>query len=471
MSRSKSLLRYGGFLFSVGSARVAGTLLSALTFPYLVRRLGVGLFGLWSYVVACCSFAASVANPGLHAYAAQQLASRRKEAFGLIPDIVALRILATLVAIVLLLGFSFFEKNALVRNLLRFYGCGVLIVGLTSCDHLLAALEMFHVRSALSVIQQTLYAIGVFLLVRGRQDIAWLAISILVSALLSNIAGWTFLWKQDLKLSWNVHVSRWWRIMVPSGHYATSALMSNLYHRSGHLLVRWFLGAQALGLYSAAVRFLETIQQFSALVLSVAMPRLAAAANSPAQFARIARFGLTLIAVVNLPLALGLFSTAHLIVPWVLGSQYLKDVPLLIWMSPYLMVAPASSLLTGTILYAMGRHRAYLASTASGAVAGVILYLTLIPLFGLKGAAIAFVIGQCCVAVTAYILLPRDLHSLWRNPNLGVAALSSLVMVIIVRIVNTRTSRPAIVLASGALAYASICFWPMKNWLMREFKS
>ena len=65
MSVSKSLLRYRGFVLSVTTARVVGTILTAATFPYLVRRLGVDMYGLWSYVVAVCGFTGRLANPGL----------------------------------------------------------------------------------------------------------------------------------------------------------------------------------------------------------------------------------------------------------------------------------------------------------------------------------------------------------------------------------------------------------------------
>jgi O-antigen/teichoic acid export membrane protein len=86
------MLRYGGFALSVTTARVVGTILTAATFPFLVRRLGVDIYGLWSYVVAVCGFTALVANPGLTSYAAQQVAARREAAFETISDVLVLRL-------------------------------------------------------------------------------------------------------------------------------------------------------------------------------------------------------------------------------------------------------------------------------------------------------------------------------------------------------------------------------------------
>src|SRR5690242_5067194 len=88
-----SLVRYGGFVFSVGAARSVGILISSLTFPFLVHRLGVEVYGYWSYAVAVLAFLAALSNPGLTVYATQQVAARRAEAFDLIPNILVLRAL------------------------------------------------------------------------------------------------------------------------------------------------------------------------------------------------------------------------------------------------------------------------------------------------------------------------------------------------------------------------------------------
>ena len=89
-------LRYGGFVFSVGSARVIGVIISSLTFPFLLRRLGVEMYGSWSYVLVICGFVDLIANPGLTSFAIQQVAAKRNLAVDTVSDVLTLRLLTTI---------------------------------------------------------------------------------------------------------------------------------------------------------------------------------------------------------------------------------------------------------------------------------------------------------------------------------------------------------------------------------------
>ncbi len=165
---SKSLLRYGGFALSVTTARVIGTIITAVTLPFLVRRLGVDVYGLWSYVLAVCAFTGLLANPGLTVYAGQQVAAHREEAFETISDVLILRVLASGIAVIAILVVASFEVRQDARLLLKWYGVASVLTGSLSLDYLLASLELFHVQSFILIAQQSLYAVGIFTMVRSH---------------------------------------------------------------------------------------------------------------------------------------------------------------------------------------------------------------------------------------------------------------------------------------------------------------
>jgi len=447
-------LRYGGFALSVTSARVVGTILTAATFPFLVRRLGVDVYGLWSYVVAVCAFTGLLANPGLTTYAAQQVAARRGAAFETVSDVLILRLLASAVASIAVLVVAHFEVRQDVRFLLTWFGVASVLLSGLSLDYLLASLELFHVQSSVSIAQQSLYAAGIFAMVRSPKDVVWVPVSILASSLLTNLVAWVFLWREGYRFRFSIAPRRWRAILSPSLHYAGSSFLSTLYHRSGHLAVRWYLGEHALGLYSAAARLADVLKNFLSVTQSVLMPRMALRANSGDGFCRLTRIAASILVWFGVPLTVGGIVTAPVVIPWLLGAQFQGAVHAYQWVAPYVLTATAAMLFAGTILYAMGRHRAYLLSTLAGAVTAVVLCLVLPPLFGIAGACIAYVLAEFGVALCAYLLCPPEVRAAARTPLLGVAVIASLIMGAALWLALPRRLPPLVLVGLGCAVYA-----------------
>jgi O-antigen/teichoic acid export membrane protein len=416
-----------------------------------------------------CAFFEVIANPGLTTHAMQQVAAHRKDAAPLVSDILALRGLSVLIAILALLVLSAFETRPDVRRLLLGYGVGVLFIGLVGADFLLSSLELFHVRSALTLAQQALYAAGVLTLVRTPKDIFWLPASILGSSLATSLVGWLILWRTGFRLPLAVNPDRWRAILVPSLHYAATTAMATVYHRTGHLVVRWFLGDYALGLYAAAVRFVDLLRNFVSIALNVLMPRMALAAQSRAGMKRLVQAAVSAVAAVSIPLTLGTLATANLVVPWILGKSYADAIRLVRLLSPLSLAAPVASLFAGTVLYAMGRHRAYLVSSAVGALTAVVFSFGLVRVAGLPGVCIAFVLAEAAVGVAAYLQIPSELRDVWKNPMIIVAGFAGLAMMAVVKLVNSYSSRPLVVVISGAAMYLIVLFASGRTVLREQF--
>lgn len=447
-----------------------GTLLTAITFPIIVRRLGVEMYGVWSYVIAVLTFLDLVANPGLTSHAQQQVAARRMAAAEVVSDTLVLRALLSVLVIALILGLAALEARPDAARLLRFYGVSILLINLTSTEHLLSSLELFHVRSLLTVTQQAIYTIGIVLTVHSPRDYMWVPASILISALPTNLCGWIFVYRKGLRLHLGLHTQRWWSLLAPSGHYALASSMSTLYHRAGHLVVRWFLGEHALGLYAAGTRMVDFVRNFVSIGLTVIAPRIAQAADSPSSLRRMARFSIAGIALVGLPLILVILTTARVLVPLILGSQYEESARLLPWLAVYAVVAPLAAFYSGTILYALGRYRQYLISTALGAGVAVTAYLLLVPLAGLRGASVAFVLGEVAVALAAYKLAPEAARDVWDNPLLKVALTASLVMAIPLLVALRLQARPVLASVVGGLLYVIVCGWQTRARVAAEMQ-
>jgi PST family polysaccharide transporter len=445
-----------------------GSILTAATFPFLVRRLGVDVYGLWSYVVAVCAFTGLVANPGLTSYAAQQVAARRHAAFETVSDVLVLRVLASGTAAVTVLVVARFEVRQDVRFLLTWYGVASVLTASLSLDYLLSSLELFHVQSFVSIMQQSLYAAVIFTMVRSSKDVIWVPVGIVASSLLTSLIAWTFLWREGYRFRFSIAPRRWAVILAPSLHYAGSSLMSNLYHRSGTLAVRWYLGEHALGLYAAAARLADVLRNFLSIPQSVLMPRMALPANSAERLPRLTRVAVSILVWFGVPLMVGGVVTAPVVVPWLLGAQFQQAVHAFQWAAPYVITAPVAALFAGTILYAMGRHRAYFLATLAGAVTAVVFNLILPPWFGIAGACVAFVLGEVGVALCAFLLCPPEVRAAAMSPLLRVAVICSLFMGAVLWVALPRHLPPLVLIGLGCGAYAISWAGIGRNLLKRE---
>jgi O-antigen/teichoic acid export membrane protein len=304
-------------------------------------------------------------------------------------------------------------------------------------------------------------------MVRSPKDVIWVPVSILASALLTSLVGWIFLWRAGYRFRFSIAPRRWAVIMVPSLHYAASSLMSTLYHRSGHIAVRWYLGEHALGLYAAAARLADVLRGFLSITQTVLMPRMALRANSPDGLARLTRIAASILVWFGVPLTVGAIVTAPVIVPWVLGAQFYGAVHAFQWVSPYLITAPAAVLFAG-IIYALGRHRAYFISTMAGAVCAVVLYLVLPPLFGIAGACVAFTLSEAGVAFCAFLLSPPEVRAAAKTPLLAVAVIASLFMGAALWFALPRHLHPLALIGVGCAVYAIAWAGIGRNLLRRE---
>ena len=428
------------------------------------------MYGIWSYVIAVLSFLDLVANPGLNNHAGQQVAERRTQASDVVSDTLVLRAMLGVLVVGLIFGLAALEVRPEAARLLRFYGICITIVNLTGNEYLLSSLELFHERSLLAVTQQALYTVGIVLTVHSPRDYMWVPASILLSALPTNLAGWVFLHREGLRIRLGLHTERWWALLVPSGNYALATLMSTLYHRTGHLVVRWFAGEHALGLYAAATRVVDFVRNLVGIGFLVITPRVAQSGDAPHSLRRLARFSVAGIALVGLPLMVGILTTARVLVPLVLGAQYEEGARLLPWLAGYVVVAPLAAFFSGTVLYALGKHREYLISTSSGAVAAVVAYFVLVPLAGIRGASLAFVFGEALVALVAYRYAPEAARDVWNSGVLKTAVAGTAVMTAVL-LAAFLLRVPAMVAAVvSGLSYIAFCLWRSRGRIRAEMQ-
>src|SRR5208282_2072065 len=141
--------------------------------------------------------------------------------------------------------------------------------------------------------------------IRNASDLPLLAGISLASIALSSAIGWLKLAGLGFRLRWIWRPRAFVELLKQSAPFGIASLASQLYTRSGHLVVRWTLGETALGIYSAVIRLAEVVYGFVGIFFGLVMPRLALLTTREQQRRELSFKAFLTTWTVTVPLAVG----------------------------------------------------------------------------------------------------------------------------------------------------------------------
>ncbi len=144
--------------------------------------------------------------------------------------------------------------------------------------------------------------------------------------------------------------------MLAFGGHITGQNVLNYFIRNlDNLLIGYFLGPQALGLYAKAYQLLLLpIQQINGPVSNVALPTLSRLQNEPERYREYYRKGILLLVVLGMPLIAFLVEAADQVILIVLGSRWTDAIPLFRILAPAAFVG-TFNVATGWVYTSLGQ--------------------------------------------------------------------------------------------------------------------
>ncbi|MFH1060898.1 MAG: oligosaccharide flippase family protein [Pseudomonadota bacterium] len=160
-----------------------------------------------------------------------------------------------------------------------------------------------------------------------------------------------------------------------------------------------------VGWYTAAVRVTDALAILAALVAAALLPVLSdLAGRRAAEFKALYRQGMSLVLLLGLPLAVGLWAQRQAVCDLLYGPGYAPSASAFLWLAPCLGLIFINYLQLNT-LYALGRQRLTAWSAGLALLVNVLLNWLLIPIHGYLAAAAATLAGELVlVLVNAWCL-------------------------------------------------------------------
>jgi len=398
-------------------ARLVSKVLVFVVVILVIRSTGVNGYGQFTALVVYATIVGMVVDLGLRPLFTRDVARDRRLLTPYLNSILSLKVVLLLPALAIL--------------------AGALALGLPALTpYVWPAFALLAASSFANQLRATFYAIGRLryeaISIVGESIVLLLAATLMV---LLRLPWWSFLWAYALSYTFTtvyaavVAVTRLghtFRFDLDSRRLAAlgrqslpfglTFVISTLYFRIDVPILQAFAGFAAVGLYSAAYKFVDAIAFIPQAMMDPVFPALATLSHrDPDELAAAALKSLKMLAAVGLPLSAAFIVLAAPIIDFTI-PRFGAAVPVLrvLGVGAFLLFANNAFIYT---LNAMGRQRDATRLAAISLVLNVALNLILIPLpnhliGGYMGAAWATILTEAGLFAGGWYILRRRLGDL-----------------------------------------------------------
>jgi O-antigen/teichoic acid export membrane protein len=376
-------------------SRFGSQLLMIVSNVLLARYLGVIGFGEYAFISAVVMIGNAASTFGTDMVLIRKISSRQNYS-----DLGNALLMQLLISIVFIIGiFVFYSIFPIASSLLIYSFSLIPLAFFTVFTIALRGAQEMQSFSMLHFLSAVFQLLAVLLLIFWKGNVVQLAIFLLVAQVLASLFGYGLCVLQIEKF-----LSRWrfsWNgILLLFRESARMALIGTLrlvYEKLATSLLPLLSGVQMTGLFSASVRVMDAARLGHMSALTAIYPEMA----RDEKFAvRRTGFGLLFFAAGFISLTIFLF--AHQIVFVLFGDPFISAVPslrILTWiLIPYFVVSYYSLLFV-----AIEMEKPVLFALIASLLLMITLLITLIPLYGLRGAAMALLFAELFHAIFLWL--------------------------------------------------------------------
>lgn len=389
--------------------------LPLLTFPYLIRVLGLSEFGLFNHALATVHFLVVFVDYGLTLTGTRDVAVHKNDKHALerlFSTKWALQFILMAIALLLLLGAINWLPAWQSRPEVYLLAFLLVPANVLLPTWFFQGMQDFKTIAWLTFANKLLYVLLVFLLIQEASQLPLLMLLYAGCTLLAGLAGWMHLrFKIGIRFQWSGWAAIWqafssgWAVFI-------SSFSVTLYSNSALLFLGLFADARSLGVFSVVEKVLLIFRLGLSTLFSVIFPKVSQqAAADLASMNHFLRRIQKLLALSILPTLAVLFFAAPLVVELVTGTSDAATTALLRLCLPVPLLL-GLNLPAYQALLATHRQRWYARVMVIGAILGVSLNLLLAPLYFETGTAISILAAE--LAIVLGLLLGTE----WRYAEL-----------------------------------------------------
>ncbi len=400
LSKNKDAKTLAGNFMWLSALQVAGYVFPLITMPYLARVIGVEGFGKIAFASAIMVWIQTIADWGFNLTATRDVAQNREnlqkvsEIFSNVLWARCLLMFLSLGVLLLLIGVvpKFREEWDVI--LVTF----LMIPGhIFFPDWFFQAVERMKYITILNVLMKFIFTVAIFLFIKQPEDYIlqplFTSLGFVISGL---IALYYILGKWGIKLqrpNWKATL----QTIKASTDVFINNLAPNLYNSFSTVLLGFFCGGVANGIYDGGARFFNIGNQLLHIFTRTFFPFLSRKPEKLSQFVLISLSASVL-------MALGLFIAAPWVINIMLSSEFADSVIVLRILAVSYIFLSLSDIYGSCYLIVNKRERTLRKITIACSFAGFLIAWPLVYYLSYIGAALTVMISRLLLGTTTMIV-------------------------------------------------------------------
>ncbi|MCP4427749.1 MAG: flippase [Chloroflexi bacterium] len=442
---------------------------------FLPRMLGATAVGQFHLANSIWAIVGIVAAFGMDILLTKEIARNPDKTTELLGTAVVLR------AIIYLVGFSvaaLYVRWAGYGNqtiaVIYVIGVSVFIMQFSEmCRASLQGLERMEFISLADIMTKAFSTVvGLILLFLGQGVLVIAFVMIGASIVSLMIQGASLRRLQPVRFRFDWQIARW--ILKSSFPYFLVSGFLVMYIQVDIVIISLLVDEEVVGWYGAADSLFATLLFIPSVFITAVFPVLSRMyADESDVLPRLMRKSFDLLALLSIPIGLGIFAIAEPLVVLLFGADFVNSGPVLAVMG-IVIILTYQNMLLGRFIISIDRQNAWTVVMALATFATIPLDLVLIPWCqnrfgnGAIGGALAFVVTESAMMIAGLSLLPKGSLG-WSNAWTAVRALAA-GLGMVAAIWMWRDSFIAIPVIIGVVVYLGLILLlravPKEDWVL-----
>lgn len=438
--------------------------LSFLYFTLVARSFGANLTGKYFFALSLAGIVIGIVDIGLTPVLTREVAKDRNTARSILGHTLLLKASLGLIMVIGTVVMSGSIAPDMIQRQLLFIALAIALFDTASLSlfaTVRAHQNLWYESISAVLFQVVVLCFGGFAIYKGAH-VTVVMLALLAGSIVNSMIGGMAVRKMlaSSRGMFRIDKKMFIRLLYLAAPFAIATLCIKANAYTDTILVKALLDDTAVGLYSVAYKITFAFQFIPMAFVASLYPAFAYLWQQDAlKLSKTFVQASTYLLIFSVPIVALIASTADIVIPLVYRPEYLGSVaPLIVLVMSLPMLFLNFPI--GSLLNAIGRQNRQTIHLAVGVVATVLFNVTLIPIFGILGAALAslastvtvFILG---IFVTHRIINFDALEYLMVFVRIGIAGLVCFLVIIMVRSLAPWYGAAAV----GAIAYCVVLWF------------